>query len=96
MIFRSPPLDPWCAVTGQREYMVWTVDEESLEKDYTDIYCKTVAAQFENKNFLRLYARFAKKFCEAHCMMKSRIVIRVKESLIVWIQEKPSFKEIYK
>lgn len=96
MLFKTPPLDPWCVVSGQSDYMVWTVDEKHHKTDYTDRKCISISKVFAAKNFLRIDENFALKFREAHSMFTSQTVVRVKNCQVVWIEEKPEYDEIFK
>lgn len=94
MLFRSPPIDPWCVVSGQSDYMAWTVEEIFQKIDLTDCFCRSVSEQFTKKNFIQIHESFARKFCEAHSIFMPQTVVRVKNCQVVWVNDKPKYEEI--
>lgn len=94
MLFKAPPQDPWSVVSGQSDYMAWTIDNNSQNPDNTDRICCLTTKFFPAKIFLQINENFARKFCEAHSMFRPQTVVRVKNCQVDWIQWRPEFKEI--
>lgn len=96
MIFRVPPINPWCAIIDEKEYMVWTVKENTKTKDDFNDDLIMIAEKFKDKTFIQLKINTAKDFAKAHGLETSEAVLRVKDGTIVWTAYRPMYGVVEK
>lgn len=96
MIFWSPPVDPWAVISGETEFIVWTVSENTKKENSFDRRCISVAQNFENKTFIRLRLGFCKTFQESHHLKKAKTSIRCNRNEIFWKCHNPSANDLHR
>lgn len=94
MIFRSPPINPWNAVLGEKDFIIWSIGEDISIKDENDQNCLLAAKKFIEKTFVRLKITFERSFAKSHSLSSQQWVVRYHEGEMVWKAENPGYEEI--
>lgn len=94
MIFKTPPSDPWNAVNGESEYIVWAIEEDEKAVDRTDSKCTSVAKKFSKKTFIKIKISAAKSFAEKYELDQPQTAVRILNGKVVWKKLQPSSMEI--
>lgn len=84
MIFKVPPYDPREVLLGETDFMLWMFDAENHVSDEINILCMKEAEKYFNKNFVQVMLGCAKTFCSEYNLYLPKMVIRVKDSKVLW------------
>lgn len=96
MIYDAPPEDPSEIVSKHRDILIWTLEENPLEKDYNDMNCLEIAEKNHKKIFMRVTISKFRRFCRDRHLNVPETVIRIKDFRIVFNSLLPSFSVIKK